>query len=142
MKSPRILINIDVEDLQIAEHFYCNAFGMKPLRELGSEVLELSFGYQLVYLLEKAEGTIACRSSQDIERHYDRHWTPVHLDIVVDDIHEALKRAEKAGAIRAKGLEIREADWGKIIEIADPFGNGICLLEFVGEGYNAFARAR
>ena len=29
---------------------------------------------------------------------YERHWTPVHLDIIVDKIEVALSRAEAAGA--------------------------------------------
>ena len=142
MKSPRILINIDVEDLLIGETFYRNAFGLLPKRRLGDKVLELEHEGLLVYLLEKAPGSFPIQGCSDVEKHYDRHWTPVHLDLVVDDVKEALRRAEKAGAIRSKGSEIREHDWGKIVEISDPFGNGLCLLEFVGSGYDTLATAR
>ncbi len=87
-----------------------------------------------VYLLEKAAGTIG---AGDDPRHYNRHWTPLHLDVVVEDIQAALARALKAGA-RAEG-PIRDADWGRIVLLADPFGHGVCLVEFSARGYDAIA---
>ena len=35
-------------------------------------------------------------------RDYGRHWTPVHLDIVVDDVDAAVARAVAAGATLEK----------------------------------------
>jgi predicted enzyme related to lactoylglutathione lyase len=70
-------------------------------------------------------------------RDYARHWTPVHLDFVVDDIDSAVTRAREAGA-RLEG-EIRVGAWGKIAGMADPFGNGFCLIEFSGAGYDEIA---
>jgi hypothetical protein len=35
--------------------------------------------------------------------------------------------------------EIKTAAWGKIVTIADPFGRGLCLIEFLGRGYDAIA---
>ena len=40
-----------------------------------------------MWLLEKAVGTVAAPGCR---RSYERHWTPVHLDIVVDDIDSAI----------------------------------------------------
>jgi predicted enzyme related to lactoylglutathione lyase len=60
----------------------------------------------------------------------------VHLDFEVKDIQACLKRAIAAGASGAKLENIRETRWGKIIELADPFGNGLCIIEFVGRGYD------
>ena len=37
-----------------------------------------------IYLLEKAAGTPAAGATRQ-PRDYARHWTPVHLDVVVDD---------------------------------------------------------
>jgi lactoylglutathione lyase len=34
---------------------------------------------------------------------------------------------------------IRDADWGRIVTIADPFGHGWCLLQFRGRGYDEIA---
>jgi predicted enzyme related to lactoylglutathione lyase len=61
----------------------------------------------------------------------------VHLDIVVEDIEAALARALEAGAILEAPL--RDASWGRIAGLADPFGNGFCLIEFSVLGYNAIA---
>ena len=58
----------------------------------------------------------------------------MHLDFVVDDLDAALGRAEAAGA-RREG-EVRTADWGRIATLVDPFGSGLCLLQFLGRGYD------
>jgi len=87
-----------------------------------------------LYLPQKPTGSLGARESP---RRYDRHWTAVHLDVVVDDIEAALFRAITAGA-RAE-TEIRTAAWGRIATLADPFGHGLCLIEFFGRGYDEIA---
>ena len=47
------------------------------------------------------------------------------------------ERALAAGATK-EGL-IREASWGRIVQLADPFGHGWCLLQFLGRGYDEIA---
>jgi lactoylglutathione lyase len=84
-----------------------------------------------VYLLQKPAGSFGAVGSH---RHYDRHWTPVHIDVVVDDVDEALSRAVAAGARAETGIRIEV--WGKIVVLADPFGHGLCLIEFLGRGYD------
>ena len=32
--------------------------------------------------------------------------------------------------------------WGKIAHLADPFGHGLCLIEFIGRGYDEIAPSR
>ena len=125
------LINIDVPDLATAEAFYSEAFGLHAGRRLGSEVLEMLGGTAPLYLLQKASGSIG---AGDDTRAYQRHWMPVHVDVVVDDLEPALARALEAGALQEG--DIREANWGRIVQIADPFGHGWCLLQFVGRGYD------
>ena len=51
-----------------------------------------------------------------------------------DDLDAALATALAAGAVREGG--VREAAWGRIVQIADPFGHGWCLLQFLGNGYD------
>jgi len=34
---------------------------------------------------------------------------------------------------------VREAAWGRIVQLADPFGHGWCLLQFLGRGYDEIA---
>ena len=84
-----------------------------------------------LYLLQKAPGSVGAGNSK---REYQRHWMPMHVDVVVDQLEPALERALAAGAIQ-EGL-IREADWGRIVPLADPFGHGWCLLQFLGRGYD------
>ena len=56
---------------------------------------------------------------------------------MVDDIDAALARALAAGA-RLEG-EVQTRAWGKMALLADPFGHGCCLLQFLGRGYDALA---
>ena len=134
MGSMDLLVNIDVPDLARAVAFYSEAFGLSVTRRFGSDGVELGGWPARLYLLHKPEGTLGAGTSQ---RRYDRHWTPVHLDVVVDDVERALARAAAAGA-RAE-TEIRTANWGKLVVLADPFGHGFCLIEFLGRGYDEIA---
>ena len=129
-----LLVNIDVPDLGRAIAFYREAFGLTVTRVFGAEAAELGGWPVRLYLLQKPEGSLA---AADRRRCYDRHWTPVHLDVVVQDIEKALSRAEAAGA-RAE-TEIRTEAYGKIAVLADPFGHGFCLIEFLGRGYDEIA---
>ena len=133
--SAQILVNIDVPDLAAAERFYTAAFGLQPARRLGAEAVELSGWPALVYLLQKPAGSIAAGQES---RRYHRHWTPVHLDVVVGDLDSAVARAVGAGAL----LEhpVREAVYGRIAMLADPFGHGLCLIEFNAQGYDALGQ--
>lgn len=132
----RILVNIDVPDLEHAIGFYQSAFGLTLNRRLGATGAELLGADAPIYLLEKAAGTQAAGAVRQ-PRDYARHWTPVHLDVVVDDVDQAVARAVAAGA----RLEDPPAtyDWGRIAHLADPYGHGICILQFLGRGYDELA---
>lgn len=129
-----LLVNIDVPDLARAVTFYVDAFGLKVTRRFGDGGAELSGWPAKIYLLEKPEGSVG--AGQD-PRRYVRHWTPVHLDVVVVDIEAAFVQAIAAGA--RPESEIRTEVWGKIVVMADPFGHGICLIEFLNRGYDEIA---
>jgi predicted enzyme related to lactoylglutathione lyase len=131
-----LLVNIDVDDLQRATAFYAEAFGLTVGRRFGDAVVELLGAPCSIYLLVKPAGTLASPKSAD-RRSYDRHWTPVHLDFVVEDIAVALETALAAGA--TVETSVRTAVWGKIAVLSDPFGNGFCLIEFLGRGYDEIA---
>ncbi|MGF1477634.1 MAG: VOC family protein [Geminicoccaceae bacterium] len=133
-----ILINIDVDDLRRAEAFYTRAFGLAVGRRLGPDIVELTGGSSPIYLLVKADGSEAGAAAD--RRRYRRHWTPVHLDFVVDDLDQALERATQAGA-RQEG-DVGSFDWGRIATLADPFGHGFCLIQFLGRGYDALVDER
>ncbi len=134
--TAEVLINIDVGDLDRGVAFYRAALGLKVGRRLGAAIVELIGGTSPIYLLAKATGTEASPATGE-RRRYARHWTPVHLDFVVPDLEAALKAALAAGAT----LEGEPAThkWGKIAHLADPFGHGLCLIEFVGRGYDEIA---
>lgn len=133
-KAIELLINIDVPDLEAATTFYVEAFGFRVGRRLGDAAVELLGGAVPLYLLPKAAGTLATEAAR-AERRYERHWTPVHLDVAVEDVERARQRALAAGA-SAEG-EISEHEWGRMARLADPFGHGVCLIEFQGRGYDA-----
>jgi predicted enzyme related to lactoylglutathione lyase len=130
-KTMDLLVNIDVPDLPAAIAFYGDAFGLTVTRRLGPEATELSGWPVRLYLLQRPSGSVGAAVDR---RRYDRHWTPVHLDLVVDDLDAALLRALAAGA-RAE-TAVRTEAWGRIVVLADPFGHGFCLLQFRGRGYD------
>ena len=131
-----LLINVDVDDLERATRFYCAALGLQVGRRFDGWT-ELVGTSAPIYLLPKAPGTPVSPKS-DQKRDYRRHWTPVHLDFVVDDIEQSLARAKAAGA--SVESDVTEHAYGRLALLADPFGNGLCLLQFTGRGYDEIAR--
>ncbi|MCC2981457.1 VOC family protein [Sphingomonas sp. IC4-52] len=137
MPAPaRLIVNLDVPDLARAERFYCDVFGVTVGRRLGGGAVELLGLEAPLYLLEVAGGSVASRASPAV-RDYRRHWTPVHLDVAVEDIDRARSVAIAAGAVDETG--VRDAPYGRIATFADPFGHGFCLIEFNEGGYDAIA---
>lgn len=129
----RLIVNIDVDDLKRAIAFYEVGLGFRFLRHLfDGSVAEMALGPTKIYLLEMAAGTPAAAGAR---RDYGRHWTPVHFDIVVDDLDAAIERAIAAGA--APEGAIGRYDWGNLAGFADPFGHGFCLVQFAGAGYDS-----
>lgn len=132
----RLLVNIDVPDFAAARDFYLAAFPLREGRRFGTGGLELVGASSDLYLLVKPAGSKAVPGGDGV-RGYERHWTPVHLDFIVEDVEAALARALAAGAVLETPL--RSASWGRIAGLADPFGNGFCLIEFTAAGYDAIA---
>ncbi|WP_447921829.1 GNAT family N-acetyltransferase [Achromobacter aegrifaciens] len=132
----RILINIDVPDLEHAIDFYHRAFGLTLRRRLGPKAAEMLGAETPIYLLEKAAGTPAAGATRQ-PRDYARHWTPLHLDVVVEDADRAVELAVAAGA-RLEDPAVSHA-WGRIAHLSDPYGHGICILQFLGRGYDELA---
>jgi catechol 2,3-dioxygenase-like lactoylglutathione lyase family enzyme len=126
-----ILVNVDVDDLEKGTRFYCEGLGLRVGRRFDGWV-ELVGAEAPIYLLPKAAGSEAF--PKGVKRSYARHWTPVHLDFVVNDIRAATKRALDAGATLER--DVTTHAYGKLALMADPFGNGFCLLEFTGRGYD------
>ena len=129
-----LLVNIDVDDLEKAIDFYRSAFELDVGRRLGVFGVEMLGSTTPIYLLMKSPDSIAVPGSS-LQRCYKRHWTPIHLDFVVDDIETAVQRAVSAGAQIEKPVATYE--WGKLALMADPFGHGFCFVQFLEEGYDA-----
>jgi catechol 2,3-dioxygenase-like lactoylglutathione lyase family enzyme len=138
---PGIFVNIDVPDLARAVDFYTRGFGLRVGRRFGASAVELLGTDAPIYLLLKPAGGPAFRGATaaavPATRDYGRHWTPVHLDVVVDAIEPALVAALAAGA-RVES-DVQTAPWGKMAVLSDPFGHGVCLLEMSERGYDAIA---
>jgi len=133
---PGLLVNIDVDDLERATRFYCEGLGLRVGRRFDGW-LELLGADAPIYLLPKPAGSIVAPASAQ-QRDYGRHWTPVHLDFVVDDIAAAIRRAVAAGATLERNTT-RHA-YGQLALLADPFGNGFCFIEFNARGYDAIVK--
>ena len=129
-----VLINVDVPDLKRAVAFYTEAFDLKVARRFGEDGAELAGWPVSLFLLEKPAGSIG---AADQPRTYERHWTPVHLDVVVEDVDAAVIRATQAGAQVEQAA--KTAVWGRIAILADPFGHGLCLIQFLNRGYDEIA---
>ena len=139
-KPVELLVNIDVDDLEAGVRFYQEALGLRLRRRLFSDtVAELSGARTPVFLLEKPAGSPASEANAGV-RSYRRHWTPVHLDCVVDAIESAVERARAAGA-SVEG-PIRTFEWGRLALMSDPFGNGFCFVQWTGGGYDDVDPAR
>jgi catechol 2,3-dioxygenase-like lactoylglutathione lyase family enzyme len=130
-----VLVNLDVDDLEKALAFYTAALGLQPGRRFGNAAVELLGGTTPIYLLAKPAGSRA--TAGGAKRTYERHWTPAHLDFVVQDIDAAIAKALAAGAVLEEAVARHR--WGKIAVLADPFGHGFCLIQFLGRGYDEIA---
>jgi len=130
------LINVDVDDLDKATHFYETAFGLKVGRRFGVDGVEMLGSSAPIFLLVKAAGTTAS-STTHLRRSYGRHWTPVHLDFVVEEIESAVQQAVAAGARLESAIATHK--WGRLALMVDPFGHGFCFVQFLGRGYDEIA---
>lgn len=133
-----LLINIDVDDIDRAITFYTSAFGVKLGRRLSDEFVELTGFTSPLYLLKRDSGTPPFSGARDV-RQYQRHWTPLHLDVIVEDLEQATARAEAVGAQRES--DVVEETYGRLAYYSDPFGHGFCFIEWRGKGYDELAPA-
>jgi predicted enzyme related to lactoylglutathione lyase len=121
---------IEVTGIERGIEFYCGGLGLRLKRRLSPRWVELDGANLPIFLL----GDRPAAPTRD----YHRHWTPVHLDFVVADLDRAVARLVGLGASLDRDIQIRE--YGRMANIADPFGNGFDLIEFSGSGYDGVAR--
>ncbi len=131
----QVIVNIDVDDLDKAIQFYTTALDLRLNRRLfDSSVAEMVGATATIHLLLKPTGTAPFDSSV-VTRHYQRHWTPLHLDFAVEDIFASVERAVAACALLHG--QITTYRWGHLATLSDPFGHGFCLIQFIDTGYDA-----
>jgi len=128
-----LYVCIDVDEVERGIEFYTRGLGLELGRRFAENWVELEGGPAPIDLLGRPKGSATNPASDAPARDYRRHWTPVHLDFVVEDLDTALRRAQDAGAT-VEG-DMGSYPWGRIARLADPFGHGFCLLEFRGRGY-------
>jgi uncharacterized glyoxalase superfamily protein PhnB len=121
-----VSVSVDVPSLADGIRFYSAAFGFAKVAEPIPGIVVLRNGNAEILLLEKKAGSKPSINTRDTRR-YERHWTPVHLDIHVDDFKAALAKAVAAGATREQLFE--NAEHGSVAFCSDPFGHGFCLIE-------------
>jgi predicted enzyme related to lactoylglutathione lyase len=136
---------IEVTDLARAIDFYCGGLGLTLKRQLGPRLVELAGANLPIFLLGDRPG-MAELGETKVPRDFGRHWTPVHLDFTVSNVDEMVEsnvdemveRLCGFGASLDREIQIRE--YGRMANMADPFGNGFDLIEFSGPGYDEVKR--
>ncbi len=119
----KISVSIDVSNLKQAKTFYIEALGCKKLRDQGESMSVITTENCDIYLQQKDAGTKPTPLDL-VERDYGRHWTPVHLDFLAENVDEIVEKVLKLGGHHEGG---ESGDWGSIAFCADPFGNGFCV---------------
>jgi len=121
----KISVCIDVSEMETAIQFYAKALGC-DLVEKKEQYTELSASGLTVYLAENAAGTNPLVKG-NATRHYERHWTPIHLDFHVPDLKKSVSMVMELGGVKEGE---KSGDWGSVAFCADPFGNGFCLMQY------------
>ncbi len=125
-RAMNLEICIDVDDVARAVEFYGRGLGLSVV-EKHSEWAQLKLGDQTFWLMKIAAG-----QAGPITRDYRRHWTPVHLDFVVEDVDKAVERALAAGGHLDRQINRQSEPGGTSADVAnlsDPAGNGVDLIQ-------------
>jgi len=128
---------IEVADLERGIAFYSDGLGLALRRRLSPNWVELSGANLPVFLLGNRSPVAELGATRAL-RNFERHWTPVHLDFIVTDLDAAVRRLMELGGKLDRPTQSRE--YGRMANMADPFGNGFDLIEFSGAGYDAVSR--
>jgi predicted enzyme related to lactoylglutathione lyase len=125
-RRPTVHVSIDVPNLELGLRFYCEIFGFIEIARPFPAMAILDANNVTICMHEKAAGT---KSSPlgTATRLYDRHWTPVHVDIHVPDLDAVLEKVKSAGG--AVEMEFTNQGPMPVGFCSDPFGNGFCVIE-------------
>lgn len=118
-------MSIDVPDLEAGLRFYGTVFGFLEVARPFPTMAILDANNATVCMHEKSAGTKPSPGGKDVRR-YERHWTPVHVDLHVHDFDDALGRVRAEGGLIES--EYREHGPRPAAFCSDPFGNGFCVI--------------
>ena len=128
---------IEVTESARGIEFHCDGLGLTVKRRLSPRWIELAGANLPIFLLANRP-TVADLGTVKVPRSFERHWTPVHLDFIVSDLDTMISRLTDLGG--SLDRETKNREYGRIANMADPFGNGFDLIEFSGSGYDAVSR--
>lgn len=122
---PSVHLSIDVPNLEAGLRFYGNVFGFIEKSRPFPTMAILDAQNLTVCMHEKAAGTTSSAGGSDVRR-YERHWTPVHLDLHVPDLDAVLEKIRAEGGLIEN--EFRTQGPRPVAFCSDPFGNGFCVI--------------
>jgi predicted enzyme related to lactoylglutathione lyase len=125
----RVNLSIDVPDLEAGLRFYAAVFGFVEAARPFPTLAVLDANNVTVCMHAKPAGTKSSLATSVELRHYERHWTPVHLDFDVPDLDAVLAKVRAGGGTIEN--EFRNQGPKPVAFCSDPFGNGFCVI---GEG--------
>ena len=124
-ERPSVHVSIDVPSLEQGLRFYREAFGFVETARPFPTMAIVDANNVTVCMHEKAAATKSSPAGT-ATRHYDRHWTPVHLDIHVVHFDAVLEKVRAEGG--AVEMEFRDRGPRPVGFCCDPFGNGFCVI--------------
>ncbi len=132
-KAPRptVHVSIDVPDLDAGLRFYQTVFGFTETARPFPTMAIVDAHNLTVCMHQKATGTTPAPGTDDA-RDYQRHWTPVHLDLHVADFDATVDRVRAAGGLVEQ--EFRDHGPKPAAFCSDPFGNGFCVIGEASDG--------
>jgi predicted enzyme related to lactoylglutathione lyase len=122
---PSVHASIDVPELEAGLRFYGEVFGFVETARPFPTMAVLDANNLSVCMHEKVSGSNSSSRGSELRR-YERHWTPVHLDLHVEDFDAVLDEVRaRGGAIEN---EFRTQGPMPTAFCSDPFGNGFCVI--------------
>ena len=125
---PSVHVSIDVPELEAGLRFYGEVFGFVETARPFPTMAILDANNVSVCMHAKAADSKSSSRGSELRR-YERHWTPVHLDLHVEDFDAVLDKVRAQGG--AIENEFRTQGPKPAAFCCDPFGNGFCVI---GEG--------
>jgi predicted enzyme related to lactoylglutathione lyase len=122
---PSVHLSIDVPDLARGLAFYGAVCRFRETARPFPTMAVLDGNNLTVCMHEKPAGSPSSGEGSPA-RDYARHWTPVHMDLHVEDFEETLARITTAGGRIERTF--RDTGPRAAAFCADPFGNGFCVL--------------